>query len=230
MGELGRERHPMSTADCFVSYSRSDSNIVDFIVGDLENLGFKIWIDRKSMLAGERIRDAINKNIRDTRCVILFLSERSVQSPWVLNEIDIAMLKEMTSRQVILIPLLIGNIEFEQVPADLQGKNCVDLRGDFKSAYRERRTAIVHSIQLACQLDRGGLVDEFIVDKEAFSYFAEKVRSFNGINHLHLNLYADAVASTICEGAEDLFGEDSRGSFRSIASYFGVKGLPDYAP
>jgi hypothetical protein len=93
--------------DVFVSYSREDSNPVDEVVEHLRNSDLDIWRDRQEMVLGERIRERILKGIQSSSVVLVFISRHSVESPWVLSELDTAMMLEMR-RDTKVVPVLGG--------------------------------------------------------------------------------------------------------------------------
>lgn len=116
--------------DIFISHSSEDKPFVRKLIASLEKYGLSIWVDEGEILPGDRIRDKINYGIASSKFMFVVLSERSIVSPWVQVELDSAMIKELDSREVVVIPLLIGNIEILQIPVDMRGKLFSDFRSD----------------------------------------------------------------------------------------------------
>lgn len=85
-------------SDVVISYSRQDSAWVDKFVLALEAEDFTVWLDRKS-LAGLEIRKTVEDEIKIAKAVLVIWSETSVQSSWVIDEIDKA------KKRNILIPI-----------------------------------------------------------------------------------------------------------------------------
>src|SRR5882724_2910780 len=133
--------------DLFLSYSSKDRKKAETILTDLESSGLRVWYDRKQILGGDRIREKIGDGIRNSKCVLILASNASLQSPWVLNELDAAMIREIDERRKIVIPVLLGNIETERLPNDIRGKNCIDLRHQFEKRYRDRRDTLLNSLR-----------------------------------------------------------------------------------
>ena len=140
------------TYDVFISYSRKDAERVREIVEHLSNFDLKIWFDRQSILHGVRIRDTILAGIRASSVVIVFISQHSLVSRWVLNELDTAMMREMGEMgemgegKAIVVPVILGRIEDEAIPGDLRGKSYLDLRHNFSKRWIENRDTFTQNI------------------------------------------------------------------------------------
>ncbi len=56
-----------SMSEIFVSYSRSDSDFVDKLIGELEQSGLHVWVDREDIGGGDRWRASISEAIRGAK-------------------------------------------------------------------------------------------------------------------------------------------------------------------
>jgi hypothetical protein len=74
----------------FISYSRHDLEVVDCLVGKIENAGMKVWIDRDDIKAGKTWRAQIVQAIDTCDAFVLMLSSHSAVSDNVRKEIDLA--------------------------------------------------------------------------------------------------------------------------------------------
>lgn len=73
--------------DFFISHSSMDkSTIVDNLVTTLENMGYKVWYDKKDILAGDDILSEIKKGLLNSYCLILVLTDNFAKSKWVFYE------------------------------------------------------------------------------------------------------------------------------------------------
>jgi hypothetical protein len=133
------------THDIFVSYSREDSNLVDEVVEHLRNSDLDIWRDRQEMVLGERIRERILNGIQSSSVVLVFISRHSVESRWVLGELDTAMMLEM-SGDTKVVPVFLGRIADEKIPGDLRGKFSLDLRYNFQKRWLEEKGTFTKTI------------------------------------------------------------------------------------
>src|SRR5215510_10186611 len=74
----------------FVSYSRRDAELVDYIVKKMEAAGIAVWIDREEIKAGKTWRVQIVEAIDTCDAFVLMLSSNSTASDNVRKEIDLA--------------------------------------------------------------------------------------------------------------------------------------------
>ena len=95
----------------FISYSHRDIEACSQIDSFLEKQeGFDVWYD-KGLIPGEVYRKRIAEVIRDAGYFIILLSNSSVRSDWVLDEVEYA--KKLRKR---ILPIWIENVE---IPDDL---------------------------------------------------------------------------------------------------------------
>ncbi|MGH8592152.1 MAG: toll/interleukin-1 receptor domain-containing protein [Gammaproteobacteria bacterium] len=73
----------------FLSYSRGDARQADDWVANLEQYGYRVWIDREGIRGGLWMRTIV-RSIREAQAVIVLLSPNSAQSDNVRREMDLA--------------------------------------------------------------------------------------------------------------------------------------------
>ncbi len=103
-----RAHGPMFLGGVFISYSRDDSKFIDKIRERLQEEGAPVWLDRHDLDAGSLQRQ-ISRAIRVNDVVLLVLSEASVQSDWVENELDMARKKEKDEGRNVLCPVALDD-------------------------------------------------------------------------------------------------------------------------
>lgn len=113
-------------ASVFVSYSNKDRDFVERLVADLDARGHDVFYDQR-IPPGESWADSLARAIESAAFVLVVLSPRSVESPWVLQECAIALSREIDA-QARVIPLL---IEPCKVPALLAGKTYASFDRDY---------------------------------------------------------------------------------------------------
>jgi hypothetical protein len=92
--------HP--SLDLFVSYSRSDTPFVDNLEHNLNTSGYTTWVDRRKLEGGQHFPQEIEAAIERCRAVLVVLSPRAINSPYVQSEIAYA-----ATQGKPLIPLLL---------------------------------------------------------------------------------------------------------------------------
>jgi TIR domain len=81
----------MEDEKIFFSYSRSDSDFVLKLANHLKSAGFYAWIDQQDIKGGNRWDKAIETALSDASRVIVVLTQASVNSDHVKNEIAYAL-------------------------------------------------------------------------------------------------------------------------------------------
>ena len=80
----------MSAETIFVSYSSKDRPFALGLVKELQNLGANVWIDQLGIGLGENWDNAIEEALEKSETFMLILSQTSVESPNVQDEVSIA--------------------------------------------------------------------------------------------------------------------------------------------
>jgi hypothetical protein len=131
---------------CLCQLRTADRAAGDLVVADLRAAGLRVWYDRDYISAGDRIREKINERIKKSTSFLLLASRHSLKSRWVLNELDVAMVREIEERRKVVIPMLLGNIAPSDLPGDLRGKNWLDLRRGFAKKYKNCRPSLLRAL------------------------------------------------------------------------------------
>ena len=92
--------------DVMISYSHKDQQYADMIVGILEQNEIKCWIDYRDATPGVNYAGSIVRAIKGATFVVLILSDNSIASAQVLNEVNSAV-----NNGVTIIPFKIDAAE-----------------------------------------------------------------------------------------------------------------------
>ena len=87
---------------------RQDSDFVDKIYARLKQEGANVWLDRHDMVAGP-MQKQVFQGIRLNDVVLMVLSESSLKSDWVENELDMARCKEKDEKRDVLCPVALDD-------------------------------------------------------------------------------------------------------------------------
>jgi len=88
----------------FISYSRADSTIAQFIRVRLEQKGYKVFSDTQHIVAGQDFSEHVYQELNEADAVIVVLSKNIDRSTWVKQELENALEQKKT-----IIPLLVGS-------------------------------------------------------------------------------------------------------------------------
>ncbi|MBI3158606.1 MAG: toll/interleukin-1 receptor domain-containing protein [Chloroflexi bacterium] len=113
----------------FISYSRREAPFVNDLVDHLEDDGFSVWLDYRSMVPGKLWAEQIEEGIRGADVILLVVSDAAMGSKWVEKE-----WRSMLTygKRVILILF-----EANDLPPELEGFEWVDFRGNHRKALAE---------------------------------------------------------------------------------------------
>ena len=99
--------HALSYRSCFISYSSQNQDFAQRLHNDLQESGVRCWFAPEKMKIGDRIRYAIDQAIHLQDQLLLILSQHSVKSPWVEQEVETALEKERQEDRTVLLPIRI---------------------------------------------------------------------------------------------------------------------------
>lgn len=125
----------------FISHSSSDKPFVRELNKDLESNNFLTWLDEKDLNIGDVVTDRISYGIGNSDYFLIILSPNSIKSKWVKFEIDEAYNEYVQNKKKIL-PILIGNLNNEEIPLILKKH----LFGDFRTNYHEAFEKLLRSL------------------------------------------------------------------------------------
>jgi hypothetical protein len=94
---------------CFISHSTRDQEFAERIHADLQNKGVRCWFSPHDMPIGGKILDEIHTAIRLRDKVLLILSEHSIGSDWVRDEVLRTFAEERQRKQTVLFPVQLDN-------------------------------------------------------------------------------------------------------------------------
>lgn len=124
LGRPGMERRP-ATPHVFLSYSNLDKNVAREITSQLRKSGANVWLADWEFKAGDSLAQRIESSLRAADYIIVLLSSNSVASPWVGQELNTALTRELGTRAVTVLPILLEDCE---IPPDLADHTWIDLR------------------------------------------------------------------------------------------------------
>jgi len=114
----------------FLSYSRSDSVLMQRLHNDFQNGGFTVWSDQSNLTPSTPSwQRAVEAAINEASCMVVILSPEAKQSKWVEIEVSIA-----EDLGIPIIPLLAKGAESNAVLFRLRTTHRIDLRQDYQAA------------------------------------------------------------------------------------------------
>jgi len=118
----------------FISYSSKDRHFVERLAEDLHTHGVKVWLDKWEINVGDSIIEKIEDGIAENDFLAVVLSLNSTQSNWVRKELSAGLIKELNSRSVVVLPIL---LEKCNMPLLLSDKKYADFRYDYHAGLND---------------------------------------------------------------------------------------------
>jgi hypothetical protein len=118
----------------FISHSSADKIFVDHIVADIIKHGIDVWYDKFEIRIGDSIPGKINEGLSESKYFIIVLSKHSVNSKWVQEELNAALVKQIALKGTFLLPVLIDNCH---IPPLLSHRHCADFRQSYDVGIKE---------------------------------------------------------------------------------------------
>jgi SAM-dependent methyltransferase len=126
----------------FVCHAREDSAFVEKLVEALDGRALHAWYDRREIIAGDSIVDRINQGLTNARYLLVVLSPRSVDKPWVKRELNAALMKQLSSAAVRVIPLLLEDCKIPPLLADIR-------YADFRTSFDQGLSELLPAVRAA---------------------------------------------------------------------------------
>lgn len=95
----------------FLSYAQEDKDWVAEFASALQDAGTSAWFDQSRLLLGDDWRAQIQDALRQSRVLVLILSQKSLQNPWMLFELGAAVADNKR-----IIPVVREGIPVEKLP------------------------------------------------------------------------------------------------------------------
>ena len=111
---LSLARKPIQYYTCFISYSSKDQAFAERLYADLQSKNVRCWYAPEDLKIGDKFWHRIDEFIRIYDKLLVILSEHSVASIWVENEVMAAFEKEhQHPSKTVLFPVKLDNAVME---------------------------------------------------------------------------------------------------------------------
>jgi hypothetical protein len=123
----------------FISYSHDDREKATQIAESLRSVGIDAWFDKWEILPGDSlIKKIFSEGLAKADVFAILLSENSIDSKWVNQELDVAFLNRIEGL-VRIIPIKLDAVN---VPDHLRTISWLDMSENFEEKLRELQMAI----------------------------------------------------------------------------------------
>jgi hypothetical protein len=100
-----RTMHSIQYHSLFISYSSKDEMPARRLYADFQAKGVRCWFAPEDLKIGTKFRQRIDEAIHLQDKLLLLISEHSIASTWVENEVEAALEKEDREQREVLFPI-----------------------------------------------------------------------------------------------------------------------------
>lgn len=122
-----------------MSHSTRDKQLATKLACDLTLGGFHVWFDSWEVEIGESIHGRVFDGIDDATFLVICLSPNSVESRWVLEELDAALVKEKELGRRVIFPVRLAECE---LPEAIDDRVLADLSPEYLKGLEELKAAL----------------------------------------------------------------------------------------
>jgi uncharacterized protein YjbI with pentapeptide repeats len=90
---------------CFISYSSKNHSFAENLYQKLQDIGVRCWFAPEDIKIGDKFRQRIDDAIRIHDKLLVILSEDSISSAWVEEEVESAIEREHREKRLVLFPV-----------------------------------------------------------------------------------------------------------------------------
>jgi hypothetical protein len=131
---------PNDPTRVFVSHSSKDKPFVRKLVEALKKRLLNVWVDEHEIKVGDSLVGKISEALEDADYLVIVLSQASVSSRWVEQELNAALSNQISGKGVVL-PVLLENCE---MPMLLRDRLYADFRANFNVGLQALVAAFEH--------------------------------------------------------------------------------------
>lgn len=184
----------------FISYSSKDKSFVEILSQKLVDNRIGVWLDKWEMKPGDSLIDKIQNALEDSSYLLVVLSKHYIQSEWCRKEQNAGLIKEINSKKVVVIPILLEDCS---IPIFLQEKVYADFRGNFDDGFIELFKSLSkiandhmgrfynNGLTVDFALNWGILDDDFFVWLDFINFHIKAERTF----FLHVEIKGNKVVT-----------------------------------
>ena len=171
----------------FISYAERDTRVANIILDRLRQAGFDPWNTPIESNRLDSVKFAIHNQIYSSDYFIILISQATLDSTWVQNEMKQAVSKEWSQREIMVLPIKIERCE---LPFYLKKFQWLDLSENFEVGLEK----MIMQLEIALKIDLRKLnennFENLIVDLlKAYGFKERKMHLFRDEREYDLIAY-----------------------------------------
>jgi hypothetical protein len=143
------ERAKLTGPKAFISYDSRDSETARELALGLSRMGHPVWFAEFALKPGDRLRQSIEKGIKECKCCVLLLTPNFLSNTgWAATEFDSIFTREIHERKSLVIPVWAGVSEEQIFEYSPSLKNVFGVHwdpSDQESSIRRIASGLIHN-------------------------------------------------------------------------------------
>jgi len=149
----------------FISYNHKDGEFAERLALELVRRDIKVWKDSWRIGVGDSLIQKVQDGLEGARFFCIIFSKNSLDSEWVKREITAGLLREIESRKVMILPIVINDCK---LPLLVRDKLYADFRGDFDGGLKKLLSVVLPHYQTQSS-GRVSPDDHYYIDYSGFT-------------------------------------------------------------
>jgi hypothetical protein len=116
----GYRRLEQPSVHVFICHASEDKPVAREVASSLKKLGAEVWLDEWEIRVGESIVQKIGDALGKVSHLIVLLSQNSVVKPWVQKEFSSALMRQLSHKSIIVLPLRLDDCSIPPILADIK--------------------------------------------------------------------------------------------------------------
>lgn len=129
-----------TTPSLFLCHATEDKAFVDKLISELDKYAYYAWYDKREIFVGDSIVEKIDNGLKETDYLIVVFSAKSVNKPWVKRELNSSLMRQLSSKNITILPILIEECEIPILFRDIK-------YADFTISFENGITELIMAIR-----------------------------------------------------------------------------------
>ena len=131
----------------FLSHSKKDKEFVHLLNASFLAIEVKTFLDEKDILVGQSIPEGVYRGIDEATHLIYVISENSVNSKWVAEELNIAKMKEKMTEGFTILPVILDSVTLPTSITHIKYANFKEWRNP--DAFRKAFLSVLRALDIS---------------------------------------------------------------------------------
>ncbi len=116
----GFQRLDRPSTHLFICHASEDKKAARELANAMKRLGAEVWFDEWELRVGDSIVEKINAALGTVSHLLVLLSYHSVAKPWVNRELSAALMRQLSTQGIQVLPIRLDDCTIPPILADIR--------------------------------------------------------------------------------------------------------------